>query len=127
TIEGQARDTRRVAEAALGRSLTDNDVSSYFSGLAIAWIREHPVAWLRLFAVKIGYVFNAQHIPLPLSYPFFAYDAGSILRVLFVGPWCLIPLGLVGLAGSLWLVDPRPGKDYLIWAAFVPLYALSVA
>lgn len=127
TIEGQARDTRRVAEAALKRPLTDGEVSLYFSGLAIGWIREHPIAWLRLFAVKVGYVFNAQHIPLPLSYPFFAYDAGSILRFLFVGPWCLIPLGLVGLVGSYWLVEPRPGKNYLIWAAFVPLYALSVA
>ena len=127
TIEGQARDTRRVAEAALGRPLTDGEVSSYFSGLAIAWIREHPIAWLRLFAVKVGYVFNAQHIPLPLSYPFFAYDAGSILRFLFVGPWCLIPLGLVGLIGAPWLVEPRPGREYVIWAAFVPLYALSVA
>jgi tetratricopeptide (TPR) repeat protein len=127
TIEGQARDTRRVAEAALKRPLTDGEVSSYFSGLAIAWIRAHPIAWLRLFAVKIGYVFNAQHIPLPLSYPFFTYDTGSILRVLFVGPWCLIPLGLVGLIGAPWLAEPRPGREYLIWAAFVPLYALSVA
>ncbi|HKW00254.1 MAG TPA: glycosyltransferase family 39 protein [Vicinamibacterales bacterium] len=127
TIEGQARDTRRVAEAALKRSLTDGEVSSYWSGLAITWIREHPIAWLRLFAIKAGYVFNAQHIPLPLSYPFFAYDARSMLRFLFVGPWCLIPLGLVGLIGSFWLVEPRPGRDYLIWVAFVPLYALSVA
>ena len=127
TIEGQARDTRRVAEAALGRPLTDSEVSSYFSRLALTWIREHPIAWLRLLARKIAYVLNAQHIPLPLSYPFFAYDAGLILRFLFVGPWLLLPLGLVGLVASYWLTDSRARQDYLIWAAFAPLYALSVA
>src|SRR6476646_4880999 len=120
TIEGQARDTRRVAAAALGRPLTDSEVSSYFSRLALTWIREHPIAWLRLLARKIAYVFNAQHIPLPLSYSFFAYDTGSILRFLFVGPWCLIPLGLVGLIGAPRLVRQLPGREYLIWAAFMP-------
>jgi tetratricopeptide (TPR) repeat protein len=42
-------------------------------------------------------VFNAQHIALPYSYPFYAYDAKTMLRFYVVGPWLLIPLGLVGL------------------------------
>lgn len=124
TIEGQARDTRTVAEAALGRRLTDAEVSGYFSDRAWQWIRQHPVAWLQLLVRKAFYTLNAQHSALPLSYPFYAYDAGTALRVLFVGPWLLIPLGLFGLA----LAAPADRRgSYLIWASFVPVYAASVA
>jgi len=39
-IKGQSRDTRLVAEQALGRRLTDAEVSDYFMGRAWTWIRE---------------------------------------------------------------------------------------
>ena len=127
TIEGQARDTRVVAEAALHRTLTDGEVSSYFAGLAWAWIRHNPTTWIRLFARKLYYVFNAQHTALPLSYPFYAYDARTLLRFLFVGPWLLAPLGLVGLTMGLWTVPAVRRTEYLVWLAFVPAYVLAVA
>ena len=134
TIEGQAHDTRRVAEAALHRPLTDSEVSAYFSHLAWQWIRSHPVAWFSLFARKFGYVFNAQHIALPLSYPFFALDTDSVLRFLRIGPWLVIPLGLLGLALPQSREIERSGEHfpnsqmaYLIWVSFVPCYAFSVA
>ncbi|HET9373073.1 MAG TPA: tetratricopeptide repeat protein [Vicinamibacterales bacterium] len=123
TIEGQERDTRQVAERALGRSLSDSEVSSYFSGLAWEWIAGHPGQWLRLFVYKLWLVFNAQFIALPLSYPFYAYDARTLLRGLFVGPWMLVPLGVVGLA----IARPWSDRRYLVWVAFVPAYAVSVA
>jgi tetratricopeptide (TPR) repeat protein len=96
-IAGQERDARRVAERALGRTLTEAETSDYFFGLAWTWISQHPGAALALFARKLGWVFNAQHIALPYSYPFYAYDAKTMLRFYVVGPWLLIPLGLVGL------------------------------
>jgi 4-amino-4-deoxy-L-arabinose transferase-like glycosyltransferase len=123
-IKGQAEDARRVAERALGRPADDAETSRYFFGLAWTWIREHPgdAAWL--FARKLGYVFNAQHVALPHSYPFYAYDAGTILRVCTVGPWLLIPLGLLGLT---WAAPPVHRGDYRIWASFVPGYAVGIA
>jgi 4-amino-4-deoxy-L-arabinose transferase-like glycosyltransferase len=147
TIAGQEKDARLVAERALGRPVTDAETSSYFFGLAWMWIRDHPGDALGLFLRKFYYVFNAAHVPLPHSYPFFAYDASTALRFYIVGPWLLIPLGLAGL---IFVRPPSPlrptsrsdrfveaGRDgetgklpdgaYLVWASFVPLYAASVA
>jgi 4-amino-4-deoxy-L-arabinose transferase-like glycosyltransferase len=127
SIDGQRLDTRTVAERALGRSLTDAEVSNYFASQAFNWILSHPAQWLRLMAVKFRYVLNAQQFALPLSYPFFAYDAKSFLRYLPVGPGLLLPIGLFG-----WLVAVRKARqggqtDVLIWASFAPAYATAVA
>ena len=124
TIEGQETDVRRVAEAAVGRTLSDAEVSDYFVGLARSWMTQHPGDAALLFAKKFAYVFSAQHIALPHSYPFYAYDAGTALRFLAVGPWLLLPLGIVGLVAA---DSGRPRSGYLIWASFVPLYGAAVA
>jgi Flp pilus assembly protein TadD len=124
TIEGQETDTRRIAQRAAGRSLTDAEVSDYFFGLGREWIREHPVDAAALFVRKMWYAFHAQHIALPHSYPFYAYDLDTVLRFLPVGAWLLTPLGLAGLA----VAAPRDRvQAYLVWASFVPLYAAAVA
>jgi tetratricopeptide (TPR) repeat protein/4-amino-4-deoxy-L-arabinose transferase-like glycosyltransferase len=107
-IAGQEKDARRIAERALGRTLTEAETSDYFFDLAWTWIRQHPVAAFGLFARKLGWVFNAQHIALPYSYPFYAYDARTMLRFYVVGPWLLIPLGLVGLVFAAPALKGRP-------------------
>ncbi|HEY3886028.1 MAG TPA: tetratricopeptide repeat protein, partial [Vicinamibacterales bacterium] len=97
TIGGQEADTVRVASQALGHPVSDSEASDYFFGLAWRWIRDHPAAAAALFGRKLYYIFNAQFISLGQSYPFYAHETGSLLRILFIGPWLLIPLGLVGL------------------------------
>jgi len=124
-IQGQSRDTRLVAEKAMGRSLTDAEVSDYFMRLAWEWIREHPHQATRLFLKKLAFVFHSQHIALPYSYPFYVYDADTSLRFYAIGPWLLIPLGLVGLA-VMWRTSPDRAQA-LVWLSFVPVYAVSVA
>jgi tetratricopeptide (TPR) repeat protein len=124
-IGGQARDAQRVAEKATGQILTEAEVSNYFFTLATKWMTSHPGSAIALLARKFGYTLHAQHIALPYSYPFYAYDAGTLLRFFIVGPWLLVPLGLAGLAfaapkGPRW-------REYLIWASFVPCYAAAVA
>ena len=127
-IQGQQEDARRVAEAQVGGKLDDGDVSAYFYGLGWTWIRLHPADALDLFARKIRFVFNAGYISLNYSYPFFAYDARTLLVLLFVGPWLLLPLGIVGLVSGI-VGAARSGArtDYLIWLSFVPVYAVAVA
>jgi len=125
-ISGQAEDTRRVAEQATGHSMTDSEVSGYFTGLATSWMREHPHAAIKLFLRKLALTFNARHQWLDFSYPYYAYDTGSLLRFLFVGPWLLVPLGLAGLVVGWSRSDP-PSPLRGFGAAFVPLYAISVA
>ena len=123
-ITGQQEDARRVAEGAVGRSLDDAEVSAYFYGLGWTWVRLHPGQALALFARKLGYVFSAAFITLNYSYPFYAYDERTLLAVLFVGPWLLVPVGLVGLA----IGAPRDRRfEYFAWLSFVPAYAIAVA
>ena len=122
-MEGQSEDTRKIAEQASGRPLDDGQVSAYFMRLALDWLREHPAAGARLFLKKLALVFNARHQWLDFSYPYYAYDTGSILWMLFVGPWLLVPLGVAGFI----CVPADRRQEYLAYAAFVPFYALSVA
>ena len=126
-IKGQQEDTRRVAERAAGRPLDDAAVSSYFYGLGWRWMREQPRAAAALFARKIALVFSAKYLWLNYSYPFFASDEHTLLRAMVVGPWLLIPLGLVGCFGLMSRRPPVARSAFLIWASFVPVYAIAVA
>ena len=126
-IAGQRRDAQQAAQRALGRTVTEAEASAYFVDRAVAWITDHPGQALWLFLRKLGFTFNAHHVALPYSYPFYAYDVPTALRFLIVGPWLLIPLGLVGL-GVLVRQTPAPERRaLLIWVAFVPAYAVGVA
>jgi tetratricopeptide (TPR) repeat protein len=123
-IAGQETDVRRVAEKALGHTVTDAEGSDYFYGLSRDWITAHPGAALLLFVKKLYFVFNRQHIALPHSYPFYVKDDPTALRFFVVGPWLLFPLGIVGLVAAA----PRDHRrEYVVWASFVPLYAIAVA
>ena len=124
SIKGQQDDVRRVAEKAVGHALTDAEASDYFVGLSLQWMTSHPIDAAWLFLRKYAWVFHAQHIALPYSYPFYQYDVPTWLRFYVIGPWLLVPLGLVGL---VWAAPRDRWRDYLIWAAFVPCYAGAVA
>jgi len=124
SIAGQARDATRVAEAAEGRRLTTGEVSGYFYRRAWAWIAAHPAEALRLFAWKIAIVLNRTNVPLNYSYAYYSRDEPTLLCALVVGPWLLVPLGLVGL----FLPSMRAGRSgFWVWGSFGPVYALSVA
>lgn len=126
-IEGQREDTRRVAEAAVGRALTDTEVSDYFFERGWRWIREQPMAAVQLFAAKLVLAIHADHVALPHSFEFFAHDARTSLRWLVLNPWIIMPLGIAGLL----FARPRPSDGdsarFLVWTAFVPAYALALA
>lgn len=125
TIEGQETDTIRVASGAVGHPVNDSEASAYFFGLAWTWMRQHPIDAAMLFGRKVYYTFNAGFTALPYSYPFYAYDERTLLRFLIVGPWLLIPLGLVGLLFGA--RAKRLQETYLVWVVFVPAYAAAVA
>lgn len=117
-------DPRLIAEASSGRRLDEWGTSKYFYGLGWSWMTLHPADAMRNLARKLALVFNAGHVAVEFSYPFYAYDMATLLGFLFVGPWLLLPLGITGLA--LAAMHNRP-PGYAIWVAFVPLYALSIA
>jgi tetratricopeptide (TPR) repeat protein len=136
SIAGQATDSTRVAESSTGRRLSSGEVSSYFAWRAFDWVTGHPADALRLWVRKIGILFNRIDVPLNYSFAFYARES-SFLRLLVIGPWLLLPLGLVGL---FWpsvrtnfhptTQSPRRGgpghRGYWVWAMFVPVYGAAV-
>ena len=126
-IEGQREDTRKVAEAALGRPLSDSEVSDYFFDRGLAWVRAEPMSAARLFAKKLLLAVHADHVALPHSYEFFVDDERTALRWLVFNPWLIMPLGIAGLL----FVRPRTSfsdeEGFWIWALFGPAYAIALA
>lgn len=125
SIVGQAHDARQVAGRAMGRPVTDAEASDYFVDQSLRWMRDNPGTAITLFGKKLFYVFHASYIALPHSYPFYVHDTGAWLRWMPVGPWLLMPLGLVGLGLLAARSDNR--LEALTWVAFVPMYAMAVA
>ena len=115
TVDGLANDAHREAERAVGRRLSDGEVSSYFTRRALAWMRAHPAEWLRVFGAKVYAMFNTAHASTPFSYTFYAYDTNTPLRILLLGPWLFVPLGVFAM-----IRKPTP----LGWFALA--YAASV-
>ena len=124
SIAGQARDATRVAEAAESRWLSPREVSDYFYQRAWDWIWAHPGNALRLSIRKVAILLNRTNVPLNFSYAYYAGEESSVLRLLGVGPWLLLPVGLVGL---LWPAVRFRQRGYWVWGAFVPVFGLSVA
>jgi tetratricopeptide (TPR) repeat protein len=123
SMTGQEEDTRRFVQRATGQLMDDAGVSSYFFHLGLTWIGDHPAAAARLFLRKLSLVFSATFMWVNYSYAFFSHDVRTLLPILFVGPWILMPLGLAGLG----IMPASKRLEYLIWASFVPTYAVAVA
>jgi Flp pilus assembly protein TadD len=123
SIAGQVNDSTRVAESNAGRTLSPSEVSNYFAGRALDWVIEHPADALWLWIRKIGILVNRVDVPLNYSYAFYAGEPLSVLGVLGVGPWLVLPLGLVGL---LWPSLRASRRGYWVWAMFVPVYGAAV-
>ena len=126
TIEGQAKDARRVAESEAGRPLTVRQVSSHFARKAWSWIAANPGAAARLFARKVWYTLSGDEIPLNLSFPWYR-EKSLALKLLAVGPGLLVPLGGAGLVLLLLgsgRLSPRLAAP---WVSFVPVYVFAVA
>ena len=123
SIAGQAGDSQRIAESSVGRRLSPGEVSNYFAGRAIEWVTGHPDDALRLTIRKMAILLNRVDVPLNYSYAFYAREPSSFLRVLAVGPWLLLPFGVIGL---FWPALRVNRSGYWGWAMFVPVYGAAV-
>ncbi len=113
-------DSRRHAEAALGRQLGTNEISRFWYGESFRFIRENPVRYTRLVGRKIALYFNAFEIPLDYN---FHFDR-TLYRVLRLAPFSygiLISLGLAGIG-----LIPRSGSRGWILPLFLAANAVSV-
>jgi tetratricopeptide (TPR) repeat protein len=104
-----------------GLAIGTRESSADFTRRTWSWIREHPGAWMNVMLRKTYGVLNTSHASTPFSYSFYAYDAGTLLRFLLLGPWLFVPLGLVGLARA-----PRFAQWFaLAYAASIVIFFVT--
>ncbi len=126
SIEGQREDMRRVAESAAGRSLTDAQVSSHFVRASLSWWREAPLHALRLLAYKAWLTMHAWELPINVSYAWFREQV-LILKVLPIGAWLLVPIGLAGVVAGHHEVPEAHRAAWRWFRLLLPVYLASVA
>jgi tetratricopeptide (TPR) repeat protein len=113
--EFERLDATELAEQASGRRLTPSEVSSYWTGRTIAFVRDQPAAWLGLLARKTRLLWSRTEVIDTESQESHA-DYSLPLRVL--GPiWNFGPLLPLAVAGA-WVLWPDRRR---LW----PLYALT--
>jgi tetratricopeptide (TPR) repeat protein len=119
----EGKDAKRLAERALGRSLTPGEVSDYWLQKAWDYIRSEPGQWFELLGKKWLMVWNAREIEDSDDY--YIYKQWSWLlsflgRINHFG--ILTPLAAVGL----WLTRRQWRRLWLLYAMIAAL-ASSVA
>jgi Flp pilus assembly protein TadD len=118
----ERKDATRLAEEAAGRTLTPGEVSDYWVGRAIAFVRDHPLDWLRLFGRKLLLTLNAQELSDSESLEVYA-EGSRLLRGL-----CWLDFGMLLAAGVLGACVTRDRWPAIgLVAASAVALALSVA
>jgi tetratricopeptide (TPR) repeat protein len=115
-------DATRLAEQAQGRKLTPGEISSYWTGRALEYIRSQPGAWIALLARKFAVTFNASEMPDSESQEVYA-ESSWLLRILRPLDFGLL-LGLAVLGAAL---TARLWSRLWILYAIIAAYAASVA
>jgi 4-amino-4-deoxy-L-arabinose transferase-like glycosyltransferase len=124
TPDYESRDATRLAEAALGRELSPGEVSDYWLGRGLAFVREHPGQWLALNLRKLLMVWNEFEIADVEDVYVYA-EFSSLLRGLlsFVHFGLLVPLAAAGAVLS-W--GERRNAWLLYWLALVLTGAVAI-
>ncbi|MFQ5767885.1 MAG: tetratricopeptide repeat protein, partial [Acidobacteriota bacterium] len=114
--KGFASEARRRT----GRALTPVQVSHYWLGQALRWIKRHPAAWLHLTWLKLRNFWGAYEVPDNLDYYLYRRTA-PVLKLPLPGFGLVAPLALLGA----WLLRKTQGwpRVLLLYAA---LYSSSV-
>lgn len=98
SAERERSDAVRLAEQATGRALSPGEVSDYWLGRAIEYIRTQPADWVRLTGVKLLLTLNAAEVADTESLDVYAeysrllraltwFDFGLVLPLAVFGIW----------------------------------------
>ncbi|MEW5734389.1 MAG: tetratricopeptide repeat protein [Thermodesulfobacteriota bacterium] len=116
-------DARAAAEAALGRSLTPQQVNRYWTSRTFAEIRRDPLRWVRLLLFKSVLVLNNVELGDTQD----VYTQSRWSRLLSACLWALPFATLLGLSGFGLAVTAKGGKKlWILYALFATFWA-SVA
>ena len=121
TLRLNVDDATRLAEEASGRSLSPDEVSSFWTARALEFIRTQPGAWVRQLTRKLALTYNAVEIADTESQDVYG-EWSPLLRA-------LMPLSLRrdSLPRGLWRVhDGRAWRRLWFLHAIALTYTLSV-
>ena len=105
--QGGYEDTHRIAQAELGRTPTEGEVSQYWAGRATDWIRANPADWAALMVHKLRLFWSPIEISNNQPIWFFARRSG-VSALFFIG------FPVAACAGAAGLVLLR--RDWRIWS-----------
>ena len=121
SVADERVDATRLAEEASGRTLSPEEVSSFWTGKAFEFIRAQPGAWFGQLARKLALTYNAAEIADTESQEVYA-EWSSLLRAL--GP---LSFGVVlGLAAFGVCMTARTWPRLWFLHAIVLTYTLSI-
>jgi tetratricopeptide (TPR) repeat protein len=106
----ERREPVRVAEQALGRSLSPSEVSRYWLDKALAWAAAHPGDFLRLQVKKLGMFWSWYEWPDAVDY-YYVKTLSQVLRLPLLEFGGVTILALAGL----FLLRGRPFAPVLLF------------
>jgi tetratricopeptide (TPR) repeat protein len=114
--EYERQDATELAEYAVGRALTPGEVSAYWTGQAVAWIRQNPAAWLKLTGTKFALIWNRAEVLDTESQESHAEWSWPLSLLGWFGHFgVLLPLAAIGLYATradrarLWVLYAMAG------------------
>ena len=108
--EAERVDATRLAEVATGRTLSTDEVSSFWTGRALEFIRSQPGAWAAQLARKLALTYNAVEIADSESqdvYAEWSWLLRTVAPLSFGVIFCLAAFGACMTAGAwrrLWFL-----------------------
>jgi tetratricopeptide (TPR) repeat protein len=114
-VEFERIDATRLAESASGRSLSPGEVSNYWLGQSLEYVRSNPIDWLGLMTHKLGLTVNAREAVDTESIEVYAEFSHVLRLLLWFSFGVVLPLAVLGA----WLTS----ED---WRRVAVLYALVV-
>ena len=118
---GNLEGPRRLAEADLGRSLTDQEVSSYWFRRGLSFIFSEPIEATRVWLRKSRLFLTAHEQPLNYTYEY-QRQFSPPLSLPFGQLWVIYPFALLGIVQ----VIRRRRVSSADWVAILGVYAVSV-
>jgi tetratricopeptide (TPR) repeat protein len=119
SAEYEREDATALAEQSLHRPLSPSEVSSYWTGEALTFIRSQPLAWMRLLGRKVALLWNATEMMDTESQQTHAEWSTPIWLTGSVGHFgVLVPLALLGV----WVTWFRRRE---LWVLYVLMLAYA--
>ncbi len=118
----ERRDATELAEAELGRALTPGEVSSFWTGRVVDYIRDDPGDWLALMWTKFELMWNAAELADTEDQYTYADESPPLRWTGYVFHFgTLVPLALLGV----WVTFERRREFWILYLLPV-VYGLSV-